>query len=224
MNRLLTFGPANFEINIEGSGGGGRGTTRGSSGGTSREMPEGLGGGRGDTRRTTWNRSEGAWERLLSALNPIANAWATSVKAVQEFELFYAAEWERFVQQYGEYVEGLRKDDEANAREAAQLIATRKELVTPDTYTVIDPETLTAIEMFLSELEQETEFLLEGQRARQFQIPNDALTHIQEARRNALKAQDLWAEAQVMAVKLRPKSYEEDEALWWGFLPEILLQ
>ena len=157
-------------------------------------------------------------------LNPIATAWAATAAVASDFELHYAKEWKRFVTQFGEYVEGLRKADANNVREAAQLIASRKKSITLENYSVIDADTMTSIDMFLSELESETEFLLEGQRNKQFQLSGEVLNKIQEARQDTLKARDAWGEAQVAAFRLQPKALEDDPFVWWGFLPSIVLQ
>ncbi|MEO5668685.1 MAG: hypothetical protein ABIR96_11550 [Bdellovibrionota bacterium] len=225
LSRLVTFGPMNGEISLDGaSRGTTRGTSTGTTTGTSTTMPSGLDtSGRGSTRGA-WNRTNGFADQLWAVLNPISSAWAATRMSGAEFQRFYASEWKRFVSQYGDYVEGLRKADMANSREAAQLISARKKSITLDNYTVIDVDTMTTIDMFLSELDEETGFLLDGQRDKQFKLSNDVIGKVQETRKNALKARDAWAEAQVVAFKEQPKSYEQDARLWWGFLPTILLQ
>jgi uncharacterized protein YciI len=224
LSRLVTFGPMNGEINADAVGGG-RGTTRGSSTSSGSSMPSGLDtSGRGSTRGA-WNAPKpDAMDKLWAMLNPIASAWAATTAAASDFELYYAKEWKRFVTQFGEYVEGLRKADADNGREAAQLIAARKKSITLENYAVIDADTMTTIDMFLSELEAETDYLLEGQRNKQFKLSGEVLNKIQEARQDTLKARDAWGEAQVAAFRLQPKALEDDPFVWWGFLPSIVLQ
>jgi uncharacterized protein YciI len=118
----------------------------------------------------------------------------------------------------------LRKADADNAREAAQLIASRKKSITLENYAVIDSDTMTTIDMFLSELEAETDYLLEGQRSKQFKLSGEVLNKVQQARHDTLKARDAWGEAQVAAFRLQPKALEDDPFVWWGFLPSIVLQ
>jgi len=229
LSRLTTFGPMNYEISVDGSGG--RGTSRqgaipSSTSDDANGMPKGLDtSGRGTSRGASNTRRPDAWlEQMWSMLNPISAAWAATRSAAQDFEIFYAKEWKRFVTQYGEYVERLRQADQGNAQEAAKLLAARKKSITLENYAIIDTDTLTSIDMFLSELEGETEFLLEGQRAKQFKLSNETLNKIQEARQHALKARDAWGEAHIAAFKAQPQSLEQDPRVWWSFLPDILLQ
>jgi hypothetical protein len=217
--RLATFGPVGTQLDV---GTAGRGST---TNGNGTSMPAGLGGstnGRGTTRTTQNSRD---WlDRMVAAFNPISTAWAAAKDSAQDFERFYASEWRRFKKQYGEYVERLRQADRANAREAALIIASRNKALTKDTYNLIDAETLISMDMFLSEIDGEAEFLLDGHRSKQFKLGNDVVGKIQEARQSAQAAQDLLLEAHIQSLKNAPKSYEQDPQAWVGFLPQILLQ
>jgi hypothetical protein len=224
LHRLATFGPQNMELRI-----GGRGDTRGASstasGVDTSGMPAGYTpAGRGSVQGA-WLLPKDSWlQNLWTQLNPIATAWASSRSALLSAEEYWASEWKRFVSQYETYVQGRRRADEANSREAAKLVAARKASIDRDSYMHIDLETLTTMDMFISELEQETEFLLDGHRSRQFVLSPAVLRDLQIAREEATKARQSWAQAQVLGFQQMPRSYEQSPELWWGLLTQVFMQ
>lgn len=220
LTRLVTFGPTNLSITT-----GGRGTSRGAGSSTRSDDTSGMPAGRGGVRQTSWlEKPQTPTERLWSLLNPFPFAYADSIKDQEAWEAHWNAEWKRFVSQFADYVADRRKVDQENRKEAARLVAARKNAITPENYTFIDQGTLLTIDMFLSELEQETAFMIEGQTAGHFQLQPSVLKRIQETRLETNKARESWIEAQKQQMKILPKSYQDDPDLWWGLMTQVFME
>jgi|GEM_PF-3033760 len=221
--RLSTFGPQNLSTTIGGRGAVSTGKT--SSSRVSGVDTSGMPNGRGNVQNTSfYDKPISPVDRFWAMLNPLPQAYAVDIKAKEAFEKFWNSEWRRFVGQYGDYVAGRRKVDRANAVEAAQLVAAHKKQITPESYSFIDQGTLLTIDMYLSELEQETAFLIEGNTTEQFRLTPSVLNRVQEARAESSKARESWILAQKEHLKIIPKSYEDDPDLWMGFLPQIFIE
>ncbi len=232
LSRLATFGPSNYSFIAPGQSGSGRGTAS-SSGARSPatdavnagSMPSGLaGGGRGSVTLKSWNDEDSAWDKLLHFMSPVENAWAKTFKNDQEYEAFWAQEWRRFNREFEGYVIGQAEQENLIAVEASKLIAARNSKITEETYDNIDHDTMVTMDIFLDELEGETDFLIEGHKQNDFKLTGAVLDTVMKASVDAKASRQLLDEYQIEKFNSLPKSYEEDPSIWYGLLPAVLLQ
>lgn len=220
--RIASFGPQGTDLATSGSRGS-LNTPTNVNGVDTSGMPQ----GRGTLQSNTGyfeKRPLSGFEKFMEFMNPFPDAFAVGVKAQEEFERFWNSEWKRFVSQYGDYVESRQKVEKNIANEAAKLVAVRNRSVTEENYDFIDQRTLLTADLYISELEEESEFLIQGQKSGQIRMQQPVLSRILETRQDTLKAREAWIAAQNEHLKIIPKSYEDDPELWWGFVPQIFIE
>ena len=230
LSRLATFGPQNYNFIAPGQSGSGRGTASDSSSSPALDavnagaMPNGLpSGGRGNVTLNTWDQEGTAWAKLLHFMNPVGNAWAKTKMSDAEYDAFWMQEWRRFKHEFEGYVIGQAQQENQMAVEAAELIAARNASITEETYDYVDYDTIVTMDIYLNELEEESRFLVDGHKQGDFKLTGAVLDTVMKANVEAKASQQLLTEMQIENFKSLPKSFEDDPNLWYGLLPEVLL-
>lgn len=226
MQRLLTFGPQNLNLTIPG-GDRGRGSSSTNSAGDTYQsisntgaMPNGLpADGRG---RVSWleQQDESALAQLWNLLNPIQEAWASTFS---EQDAFFMKEWRRFLAGMQSYVEDREKARTLFREEAAEHLVRNKTRNSPENFSHINSNALLSMDMYLSELESEVEYILSEAERKRVSLSVPVKNNIVTAAANAREARKAWNQAQRVNFEDLPENPEEHPEVWLSFLPEIIL-
>jgi hypothetical protein len=150
----------------------------------------------------------------------VPDAWATDAK---DPAMHWLNEWERFSEEYRDYSLSLEKNEEKNRMAVASFLGERKKRVEENPMEWMDTETLVAAKMFMSELLEESSYLV-NQGANQ-SLALDSVT-LQNLKDSSSESQEALAEVMGLTqelLKAAPQSYADNPEVWLGMLPDILL-
>lgn len=217
VQNLMAFGPkaANYPGYGGTSSGTGRGTNSTSSG----------------TGRGAWLDPKLSMPKLMDWLSPIREAFASTgaggrVGAVSEDPVVWFREWDKFLKDYGAEVELKRQKEIGFTREMGKLVQARMEGITPETVTDSDTEVLTAADMYVHALEDETRDLIQAADLKgpdQLNIDGNSLALLRQAREEAAAARGDLERLSLQYRDSYPLTTDDNPEAWWALVPELLV-